>query len=171
MSQSPTLRTTVNNPASQQARATLIKDEGRAINTRRAMTELIDPSQGGRWAKPDRVTGAEPFVDYPRLPAGSPWAQTQPPPEEPLGIDLSYVEPCGTEEEIRRSLQLAEAAAAIAIRTTLPPSSDDSAAEVCSFFPSATLAQSPIATDTTEKGVKRVELSGTGPSFKRRRFA
>jgi hypothetical protein len=62
---------------------------------------------GGRFAQDRIVSGAEPSTDYPRRPF-SPW--TNDPPEAPLGIDVNYVQPCGTEAEIERSLASLECA-------------------------------------------------------------
>jgi hypothetical protein len=66
----------------------------------------VNQELGGRFAKADTNSGENPSVSYPPLPASSPWsgdyAANQP--EPPLGVDISYVEPVGTAEEIERSL-------------------------------------------------------------------
>ena len=74
--------------------------------TRAAYNNIVSPEPQGRWAKPDRVTGREPFVDVPRLPASSPWAQQQPPDEMPTGYEINAMEPMGTDAEIERAYLL-----------------------------------------------------------------
>jgi hypothetical protein len=67
----------------------------------------------GRFAKAlgEYTVGSAPTVEYPKLPDGSPWRQQQPPNEEPFGIDIQYVEPCGTDAEIERAAAIADSAA------------------------------------------------------------
>ena len=45
----------------------------------------VDVELGERFAQPSVVSGAEPTVQYPRLPGSSPWSSDPVPPEEPLG--------------------------------------------------------------------------------------
>ena len=78
--------------------------------TRAAYTRIVSPEPSGRWAKPDLVTGREPFVDVPRLPSNSPWAQEQPGLEPPFDGDINFVEVCGTSEEAERAAAILSAA-------------------------------------------------------------
>lgn len=70
----------------------------------RAQVELGLDDAAGRFGKPSVVTGSEPAVRYPRLPASSPWASDPVPNEEPLGVDVNALEPVGTAAEIEASL-------------------------------------------------------------------
>jgi hypothetical protein len=99
------------NPTTQSERARLLREE-RSLNTRSALQQVLDPSLSGRFAKEARhdfTVGRDEVVSYPRLPETSPWRQQQPPPEEPFGVDIGYVEPCGTDAEIARAAEIAAA--------------------------------------------------------------
>jgi hypothetical protein len=121
MSQSPTNKQPFNSPASQEERSLILQEqakviaeqEARSAGTRSAYNNIVDPLPSGRWSKPSR--GNDPSQLYPRLPETSPWGQPQPPPEEPLGYDISYVEPCGTHEEIARSLSVASSSSSLPV--------------------------------------------------------
>lgn len=56
------------------------------------------------------VSGAEPSVRYPRQPSTSPWSSDISGVEPPLGVDLEYVEPCGTPAEVEESIANASSA-------------------------------------------------------------
>jgi hypothetical protein len=71
---------------------------------RRAQLGLDDDQPGGRFRAKETISGSEQAVEYPRLPASSSWAGDPVPPEEPLGLDVNAMEPCGTPVEIERSL-------------------------------------------------------------------
>jgi hypothetical protein len=60
---------------------------------------------GGRYRKqtPSTITGAQPVVEYPAQPAGSPWAGEQAV-EPALGYDVNAQEPTGTHAEIQASI-------------------------------------------------------------------
>lgn len=122
----PTNTQGFDNPTSQEERAKLLREQ-RTINTRSALQQVLDPSLAGRFAataKADFTVGRDEVVNYPRI-AGGPWgAGPQVPNEEPFPIDISYVEPCGTEEEISRSLS--------ALADAVGPPPADSDAEVLS---------------------------------------
>lgn len=75
----------------------------------RAQVELGLDDAAGRFSKPSVVIGSAPGVDYPRLPANSPWASDPVPPEEPLGLDVNALEAAGTAAEIEASLAALEA--------------------------------------------------------------
>jgi hypothetical protein len=64
----------------------------------------VDVELGGRFARPDYITGTEPASRYPHLPASSPWASDPVPPEEPLGFAIDAMDPVGTAAEIEASL-------------------------------------------------------------------
>jgi hypothetical protein len=82
-----------NNPTSQAERARVIRDE-KWLNTRKALQEVLDPSLGGRFARA-RVEEQISPTSYPRLPDNSPWHHDSVPDEEPFGIDIQSVAPCG----------------------------------------------------------------------------
>ena len=98
--------------ASREEKARILREADRAINTRAAITSLLDPTLSGRFAKTvaaDFTVGRDPAVNYPRLPGG-PWGGgPQVPEEPPLGIDVSYVEPCGEPFEAERAYLLSAA--------------------------------------------------------------
>ena len=58
------------------------------------VAEELD-AKAGRFAKASMVSGANPTVQYPRLPASSPWAADMVPPEESLGSRLTIFPPTG----------------------------------------------------------------------------
>lgn len=95
-----------NNPATQEQRARILREQERNINTRSAMTSVIDPILAGRFApqaKADFTVGRDPVVNYPRLPASSPWQQEQPGLEPPFPEDINFVEAVGTPVEQERA--------------------------------------------------------------------
>lgn len=63
------------------------------------VAEELD-AKAGRFAKPSVVSGANPTVQYPRLPASSPWAADMVPPEEPLGYSVNDLSPTGELHEL-----------------------------------------------------------------------
>jgi hypothetical protein len=74
----------------------------------RAEAELALEAQGRHAnAAKASISGAEASVRYPRQPASSPWSSDISGVEPPLGVDLSYVEPCGTPQEVEESLRVA----------------------------------------------------------------
>ena len=76
MTQAPTSRAGFDNPATQEQRARLLREQERTINTRSALTEVLTPSDGGRFAKRgDFTVGKDEVVHYPQLPSNSPWQQ------------------------------------------------------------------------------------------------
>jgi hypothetical protein len=109
LSQAPPANPRYSQEASQAERSRILKEQARVIaeqearsaGTRAAYNNVVDPLPSGRWSKPSR--GNDPSQLYPRLPANSPWHHDPVPNEEPLGIDISYVEPCGTQAEIAAS--------------------------------------------------------------------
>jgi hypothetical protein len=64
--------------------------------------------EGGRFAQDRIVSGSAPSVEYPRLPASSPWSGPQPGPEEPLGWSVAEVPICGEPHEVARSQEFAQ---------------------------------------------------------------
>ena len=99
------------NPTSQSERARLFREQERTINTRSAMTSVLDPSLAGRFAKEakaDFTVGNSPSVEYPRLPEGGPWGSgPQVGDEPPFPEDISYVPPCGEPHEAARAAEIA----------------------------------------------------------------
>jgi hypothetical protein len=130
--QAPTSRTAFDNLISEAERRALLKEEGRAINTRRALTEVATPAAGGRFKKVlgEYTVGSEEIPNYPR--AHSPWSGNQVGLEPPIGIDVSFVEPCSEPHEWAVAAAIAEAAAAKASGNSPPPTSTT---EVVPFLP------------------------------------
>lgn len=70
----------------------------------RARAGLDDDSPRGRFAAAGYESGSAPTVDYPKLPAGSPWSGgADPGLEPPLGFEIDAQEPVGTYAEIEAS--------------------------------------------------------------------
>ena len=90
--------------------AVTLRAGDREPTTLHAMANL-DTSLDGRFGKADRVSGDAPTVDYPRLPASSPWACDPIGLEPPLGIEVDALEPTGTPAEVAASFVGAEASA------------------------------------------------------------
>jgi hypothetical protein len=65
----------------------------------------LDTSPGGRFNPGGYVSGSEAIVQYPPLPASSPWSGEGPqvPDEGPTNIDINAQEPTGTFAEVQRS--------------------------------------------------------------------
>lgn len=66
----------------------------------RAVADLELEATAGRHSKASIVSGATPTVQYPRLPASSPWAADMVPPEEPLGYSVNDLSPTGELHEL-----------------------------------------------------------------------
>jgi hypothetical protein len=65
--------------------------------------ELAD--NDGRWKKQQQIVGQRPKVDYPPLPASSPWSIADPSGlEPPLGISVAEAPIVGEPHEVQRSL-------------------------------------------------------------------
>ena len=72
-------------------------------HSRAAVEQTLET--GGRFAdKVSLVVGETPAVQYPRLPAGSPWAGDPVGLEPPLGFSVDAMEPTGEAHEIQASL-------------------------------------------------------------------
>jgi hypothetical protein len=67
--QAPTSRASFDNPATAEERARIIREQ-RTVNTRSAMTSVLEPSAGGRFAKAlgEYTVGALPRSNIPRFP-------------------------------------------------------------------------------------------------------
>jgi hypothetical protein len=72
----------------------------------------LESGGGGRFHNPPTVVGSEPFVRYPA--ASGPWAGGDNPVEPAIGIDVSFVEACGTPQEVQASIDALEAASELA---------------------------------------------------------
>jgi hypothetical protein len=100
------------NPTSQEERSRILREE-RQTNTRAAMTSLLEPALAGRFAataKADFTIGRDPVVNYPTLPANSPWQQLQPGVEEPTGYEIDFVPAVGEQFEIDRAAAVVSSA-------------------------------------------------------------
>jgi hypothetical protein len=102
----------------------------------RAMAELqLEQGQAGRFTDKASVTGAEPFVKYPRMPEGSPWHADIVPPEPGLGYAINDLEVTGEPHELAASIvQLPEGddAAATDVGLVSPPSGAEDGTTVVS---------------------------------------
>jgi hypothetical protein len=164
----PTNNRPFNNPSSHAERVALLKAEAerilqqqnRNINTRSALTEVISPSAGGRFARAaveqtNNASRSDPSQLYPQMPEGNPWRSDPVGLEPPFPGDISYVEPCGTLEEIERSLS------ALAEPVAVSPAA---AAD-----PSVIADQEPTGPLPTHHRLQ-IARAGSGSSFPRRRF-
>ena len=100
------------------------KASGASSYYQQALVDLGLENSTGRFTSKPVVTGSEPGVHVPRLPASSPWAGDPVPPEEPLGYSINDLEVIGTPAEVERSIaeqELGEPAGAIT-QGTHPPS-------------------------------------------------
>jgi hypothetical protein len=116
MNQAPTNQPGFTNDASAEERAEMLKSEReqRQLNTRVAMSSLLDPEfAGGRFARPSMTVGDSPAPQYPA--AQSPWAGPQVPEEPPFPVDISYVEVCGEPFEAERATHLLSVADELAV--------------------------------------------------------
>jgi hypothetical protein len=97
----------------------LAHEEATLAGTRRAYTEIVEPSAGGRWKKPAQPS--DPAKLYPPLPASSPWHHDPVPDEEPLGFSVEEMPVMGEPWEAERAAAILEVAAGL-----VPPPSPDS---------------------------------------------
>ena len=172
MSQSPTSRTDFDNPASQEERAEVLKAD--TANTRVAYGDVVDPLPQGRWKKPSPPQ--DPTTLYPRIASG-PWGSgPQVPDEPPLGIDVSYVEPCGEPFEQERAAEIAAAGSGY---SSLPSDSEaDLASPLLGSAPgpspvpevSSPLSSDDSATDPTPSS-SRGSTAGLSSSSDQRQLA
>jgi hypothetical protein len=132
MSQAPTSNTPFSNPTTQRDRAAVLREADRAINTRVAYGEVIDPQPSGRWKKPSPPL--DPATLYPRLPPNSPWHSDPVPDEEPLGFSVEEMPVMGEPWEAERCAAILEVAAGP------PPDS----AEAGTSSPATTADLSPL---------------------------
>jgi hypothetical protein len=105
MSQAPTSKPTYQQSASVSERARMLQEE-RVANTRAAMTAVVSPEAGGRFAHRliEQINSAGPTVEYPRLPEGSPWSGPQVGDEPLLGYSVEDLEPTGEPHEVAAGL-------------------------------------------------------------------
>jgi hypothetical protein len=92
------------NQAEQKERKALAGSTTATTYHSRAMVDFELDGTAGRFGKPSVVSGAQPGVNYPRLPSSSPWHSDIVPPEESLGFDINAMEAVGTPTEIEASL-------------------------------------------------------------------
>jgi hypothetical protein len=109
---------TTSHQKEQAERRSLVGSTGGMTLHSQAITQIELEGQG-RHAAAARasVVGKERVPLYPRQGPDSPWSNDLSGVEPPLGIDLEYVEPCGTPVEVAASLSipLADAAMATAV--------------------------------------------------------
>jgi hypothetical protein len=108
MTQAPTANPRYSQETSQSEKSALLKEQAarlqelRHLNTRAALTQVLDPAPSGRWAKPIQKTGQDPTTLYPAQPPDSPWHHDPVPPENSLGYSVEDMEPVGQPGEIER---------------------------------------------------------------------
>jgi hypothetical protein len=78
-----------------------------SYHTKAAAELALEAGNAGRWTDKAALSGREPFVKYPRQGPESPWSSDLSGVEPPFGIDVGFVEPCGTPVEVEESLRLA----------------------------------------------------------------
>jgi hypothetical protein len=123
-----TTRQRYENPASQAERLAAHQNDERV---RKVAYQTIAAAEadavGGRFAARERSTviGSGP-VNYPVLPASSPWANDPLPASEPLGFAIDEMEPVGTAQEIEQSLQALASQGGEGINSESPPSAPPS---------------------------------------------
>jgi hypothetical protein len=89
----------------QRERRELLGSSGSMTYHSRSLAELqLEQGQSGRFTDKATVIGSKAAVSYPRLPPDNPFSSDISGVEPPIGIDLSYVEPCGTPAEVEASL-------------------------------------------------------------------
>jgi hypothetical protein len=98
MSQAPGAKVPFNNPTSQAERAATLRE----------MHSVVSPEAGGRFAQRmiEHINTRGPTLEYPRLPAGSPWSSDPVGLEPPFPEDISYVPPCGEPHEAEAAARL-----------------------------------------------------------------
>jgi hypothetical protein len=154
---------------SQAERAELLRQDRGA--TRSDYTRVTSPEPTGRWAKPDQINGATPVVDYPRI-AGGPWGTgPQVPEEPPLGIDVSYVEPCGEPWEAERAYLLSAAASLSSGDGDAGSSSPAPAADLSPLLGSADPAPTTDTVPASERQVGADPTLGSNPDPSASSFA
>jgi hypothetical protein len=109
------------NTTTQREKAEILRNDRANTYAGRAQTEA-DEIQG-RFAQEHKATviGSDGAPDYPQLPENS-WTNDPVPPEEPLGIDVNYVEPQGEKFEVEASLSDAVLATPVATPQPTGPS-------------------------------------------------
>jgi hypothetical protein len=101
--------------AEMKERKSLVGSTGSMTYHSRAATALELEGQGRHAAAAKaQLTGREAFVKYPRQSPTLPWSSDLSGVEPPLGIDLEYVEPCGTPVEVAVSMLASGADEAVA---------------------------------------------------------
>src|SRR5262249_22556732 len=95
----------VHNDASQSERRAVLKND-RAAGTYFAFAAAEADAIRGRFAAQSkaRVVGSEPAVNYPALPADSPWCHDPVPDEMPIDVDVSAAPIVGEFHEVAASL-------------------------------------------------------------------
>jgi hypothetical protein len=163
----PTNKQPFNSPASQAERASILKEQARSLqeertkNTRVAYNQVVDPSAGGRFAKPSQ--SPDPAKLYPAQPPHSPWHHDPVPDEEPLGFSVEDMLPVGEPHEI-------SAAAPPAVVS--PVVRQDRGADPDLLPSGSANSAGSSSSAATSFPTRDVVVGGAGPpSFKRRRFA
>jgi hypothetical protein len=131
--------------ASAEEKAAILQNEKR-LNTRAAMQAVLDPTLAGRFAKEakaDFTVGRDPTVQYPRMPATSPWACDAVGLEPPLGFSVEEMEVVGSTEEAERAAAILAATESSAATASSPPQGQSDAD--LPTVGSAAAGQSPIA--------------------------
>jgi hypothetical protein len=168
MTQAPT--TPYQQEASREEKAAIIQNEKR-LNTRAAMTSVLDPALAGRFAataKADFTVGRDPTVEYPKLPDGSPWRQQQPPDEEPLGFSVEEMPVMGEPFEQERAYLLSAAASvASSGGGEAGTSSPATAADLSSFSEGSAdpASTSPVASEVEADPLRPPEPGPSASSF------
>jgi hypothetical protein len=78
-----------------------------SYHTRAAAELQLEQGNAGRWTDKAALSGREPFVKYPAMPEGSPWAGDLSGVEPPLGYAIEAQEVTGEPHEVAASLNTA----------------------------------------------------------------
>ena len=162
MSQSPPSRTSFDNPTSQSERAAILRERDRAINTRVAYGDVVDPLPQGRWKKPAQPS--DPTKLYPPMPASSPWACDPVGLEPPFPGDIGYVEVCGTDAEIAQAAAILSAATDNLQGGSCADAGNSSPAVAANLSPLLGLAEGPSPTPEATSPVGS-DSRATDPTF------
>ena len=126
---------------SDQQSAARPNDQQSEPTTMHAMSRLSNDLEGRQSAR-DYVVGQDKSVDYPKLPASSPWSSqwAQLPPELPTGIAIDAQEPCGEAFEVARSIAALSATASTSVTNALVGTVE----EECAVLPVAAATSSTV---------------------------
>jgi hypothetical protein len=110
------------NDAPQSVRRAVTEND-RRVHKATYYAHAASEAAGGRFARQTQsmTVGSRPLVEYPVLPASSPWHRDPVPAEEPLNVDLSIAPIVGEVFEVEKSLAESPSGEGIKDPPTSPP--------------------------------------------------